>query len=325
MYAGKPFISGLVMKRKNTNSKASSTAKARGKSPGASRSRSQDAQVRFHETRRNLDITQYASYRDYLRDLYAGVKTSRKSYSFAKFSADLGLSETNVIWLVLNHRRDLSAASARKIAQTLQFNKDEKYYFLTLVDHNNTRRPDQRDALMRELVTRKGNLLQTPQENEALEYFSEWYHPVIRELVSLEDFSADADWVNQKLFLKLTPRQIEDSLKLLVNLGLIRFDETQKRYAPTGEQIFPDRKTGKLAAIRYHQKACDIARESVASVPARRRDLNVLTLSISDEAAMEVSKILYEACEKIMTLEQNVQNKDQIYQVNVQLFALTRS
>lgn len=307
--------------------KPSSTKEPRGRNTAGDPDLSENGetvQQRFAEARRTLDVTTYASYRDYLKDFFERIKTTRKSYSYVRLSADLGLSATNALWLTLNYRRDLSEGSARRIAASLEFTPEERQYFLTLVQHNNARRPDQRDVLMRELVALKSkSMMAQPDDN--LEYFAEWYHPVIRELVGLSDFKADPNWVNNRLTLKLLPRQIEESIALLVKLGLIVFDTSHDRYLPTGKQIYPDRQTSSMAAIRYHQQACDIARESVAAVPATRRDLNILTLSISDESAMEVSKILYEACEKIMAFEQNVKDKDQVYQVNVQMFALTRS
>lgn len=279
---------------------------------------------KFFKVRAALDLFQFLDYRDYLSKFYEALKTSRKSYSYAKFSVDIGLSDSNALWQVLAHRRDLSDGSAERICMTLKMSFEEKKHFRLLVKHNNARDHSIREECMQELVALKGRTLNNGPQERILEYYEEWYHPVIREMTALENFDANPDWINEKLFLKLTPRKIEKSLALLQELHLIKFDTVLNRYIQTGNQIMPDRKVQGLASIRYHQKACEIARESISSVSALRRDLNVLTLCLSDEAAQEIKIALHEACKKAMDIEKSTKNHDQVYQINVQLFALTK-
>ncbi len=279
---------------------------------------------RFFKVRSELDIMQFLDYRDYFSKFYEKLKTTRKSYSFAKFSAHLGLSESNSFWQVLTRRRDLSMSSAEKICATLRLSFEEKKHFLLLVKHNNSRDHQLRESCMKELVTLKTQTLDTEEQERVLEYFGEWYHPVIREMAGLDNFDASPEWINERLFLRLTPRKIEKSLELLQQLSLIRYDNDRKRFIQTGNQVMPERKVQGLAAIRYHQKACEIARESISAVSALRRDLNVLTLCISDEAAQNVKQVLHEACKQAMKIENDSEKRDQVYQINVQLFALTK-
>jgi uncharacterized protein (TIGR02147 family) len=282
-------------------------------------------QDRFDAARAQIDVTQFTSYREFLKNLYDRIKTGRKSYSYIRFATDLGLSASNALWLVLTMRRDLSEASAQKIATSLEMPHESRKYFMLLVRHNNARDPGQREACMKELVVLKSqHFMDNGNDENTLEFFQEWYHPVLREMVALDDFKADPDWINERLFLRLLPKQIERSLALLQELKLIRYDETRQRYVSTGEQIFPSRTVGPLAAVRFHQKACENARESVTAVPSHRRDLNVMTLSISDEAAQKLKDIFHKACEEAMAMESQPQARTEVYQINVQLFALTR-
>lgn len=283
------------------------------------------AQDRFDAARAGLDVTQFTSYREYLKNLFDQVKQGHKSYSYIRFSTDLGLSASNALWLVLTLRRDLSEASAHKIVAALELPQEARKYFLLLVKHNNARDPGQRESHMKELVALKSmHFMANQDDEETLEFFQEWYHPVLREMTALDEFQADPDWINERLFLRLLPKQIERSLALLQKLELIRFDEARQRFVSTGEQLFPSRAVGPLAAVRFHQKACENARESVTAVPAARRDLNVMTLSISDEAAREIRTLFHKACEEAMALEARAQPRHEVYQINVQLFALTR-
>ncbi len=282
-------------------------------------------QARFLEAKKQIDVTQYTAYREYLKALYDHIKTGRKSYSYIRFASDLGLSASNALWLVLTMRRDLAEASAQKIMVALELSHEARKYFMLLVHHNNARDPVQREQAMKELVAIKSqHFTDNEGDEETLEFFQEWYHPVLREMVALDEFQADPDWINERLFLRLLPKQIERSLALLQKLELIRYDELRQRYVSTNQQLFPSRSVARMAAIRFNQKACENARESVTAVPAARRDLNVLTLSITDEIAVQIRDIFHRACEQAMELEKNADKRNEVYQINVQLFALTR-
>lgn len=257
----------------------------------------------FLSAEQHIDVMQFMDYRDFLSKFYEAIKTTRKSYSYPRFAAALGLSETTALWQVLARRRDLSEASADKITENLQWSIDEKKHFLLLVKHNNSRDPELREICMKELLRLRLRSVDNSQQEKLLEYFEEWYNPVIREMTGLDEFNPNPDWINERLFLKVTPRRIAESLDLLTKLELVRFDPDLNRYMQTGKQITLERNVQAISAVRYHQKACEIARESVMSVATHRRDLNVLTLCISDESFNDIKQTLHDACRKILEIE----------------------
>lgn len=282
------------------------------------------SQNKILESASKIDVMQFMDYRDFLAKLYESLKTSRKSYSYAKFSSAIGLSESNVIWQVLTHRRDLSLASAEKISEALKFNFEKKKHFSLLVKHNNSRNATVREACMNELIQLRARFLNDENQEQTLEYYEEWYNPVLREMMGLDDFKNEPDWINDRLFMKITPKRIEKAILLLQKLELIRFDSERKRLVPTDKQVFSDRKVKAIASIRYHQKACEIARESVTAVASQRRDLNVLTLCASEKSILAMKEIIHEACRKLMEIERNETDKEHLYQINLQIFSLTK-
>ena len=282
------------------------------------------SQKKILESASKIDIMQFIDYRDFLAKLYESLKTTRKSYSYAKFSSAMGLSESNVIWQVLTHRRDLSESSAEKICEALKFNFEKKKHFLILVKHNNSRNATVREACMNELIQLRARFLNDEGQEQTLEYYEEWYNPVLREMIGLDDFKNNPDWINDRLFMKITPKRIEKAILLLQKLELIRFDSDRKKLVPTDKQVFPDRKVKAIASVRYHQKSCEIARESVTAVASHRRDLNVLTLCASEKSILTMKEIIHEACRKLMEIEINETDKKHLYQINLQIFSLTK-
>lgn len=271
-----------------------------------------------------LPVTNYLSYREYLLKIYEFIKHNDPSYSYAQLGEDLGFSRSNVLWLVIVGRRRLSPRAGERLIKALGLTGTARRYFETLRSQNNARRTDEREASFSALMNIKSESATTISKN-VLEYFSDWYHPVIRELVGFDDFLSEAGWINDRLVVKLMPLQILKSLELLDRLGLISYDRKAGRYRQTVGQIRPDREVERMASVRFHQKMCDMAREAVTRVPASRREMNSLTIRVNDEVAMKASEILYKACEQIMKLESESKSGDQIYQINIHLFPFTKS
>lgn len=267
----------------------------------------------------SLNITRFISYREFLKKLYHTAKEQITSYSYYKFAEDLTFSKSNVIWLTITGKRKLTKKSGEKIAKSLNFNSMEKNYLYLLIDYNNTSRPDLREDIFQKIV----ELSQSRNPSERLEYFSEWYHPVIREMTGLDDFQSDPQWVCSKLCVRVLPKQVKESLLLLEELNLIEYDAVLGRHVRTDEQILPDRETQNFALVRYHQKMSEIARDSLVKVEEKRRDYNAVTLCIKEETAMKISSMIYKTIEKIMEIEGKEENPDQVYQLNLQLFPFT--
>lgn len=276
------------------------------------------------QTARDVSVTAFMSYRDYLDALYLEVKKRCGHYSYIQLAEDLGFSKSNVIWLVIAGRRKLTANTSQRIIDHLSLQGSECRYFRALVAYNNASRPDKREEYLADLLAVKRRELPSTSARENLEYYSEWFYPVLREMTALQEFSSDPEWIAQRMSIKLLPHEVEKGLKLLEGLGLIRFDDRKKRHISTGTPILPDRAVTHIAAVAFHQKMCEVAAEALSRVPAVQREYNTVTFCASHEEAMAISGLIYELCEKIVRLEQKATKKTQVYQVNLQLFPLTK-
>jgi uncharacterized protein (TIGR02147 family) len=147
---------------------------------------------------------------------------------------------------------------------------------------------------------------------------------VIREMTGLAEFRSDPKWIASRLYRRILPHQAEASLALLEELELVRFDQTQGRHFPTGEQVVIDRNIGVMAVTRFQQEMLDLARESLTAVPGSDRDFNTLTVCIAPEAEATVREILENACAQILRLESQGAGKSFVYQINTQMFSVTK-
>lgn len=280
------------------------------------------AQRGVKELASDLRVTDYLSYRDYLGDLYNELKKGDGGYSYARFAEDLGFSATNVIWLVITGRRKLTKTTAARIVTALGLKNHERRFFLALVRHNNARSHDERERIFAEMVEIKRQGLASDASRNILEYYSEWYHPVLREMTALPDFSLDPAWVNGRMFEPLLPRQIERSFELLQSLGLVKRDGD--RYVHSGNQVRMTDDVSAVAGTRYHQKMLEMAKQSLTRTPAKERDYNALTVCVSRDVAMKIRDLMHALCRQIMDMEAQSDETGEIYQANVMLFPLTK-
>lgn len=280
----------------------------------------------MHKHRDGEELFRFASYREYLAQLYQELKTLDPSYSYNQFAEDLGFPPGNGVWLIITGRRKLSPMASKRIIEAMEWRLAHRRFFIALVKHNNASRLNDRDRYLQEMLAIKAEISpDTGESSDVLTYFSEWYYPIIRELVGLQNFQSDPHWIAQKLFTKILPKQAEQALALLERLQLIRYDEVKGRHVQTGGQIKLGGDVRAHALVRYHEKMCDLAREAITRVPAEERDFNTLTLRLTEAKAQKVQSLLLDICKLVFEMESDEADPEaKVYQINTQIFPLIK-
>ena len=272
----------------------------------------------------DLRISSYMSYRKLLEDLYKAVKADIGRYSYLMFAEDLGFPASNCLRLIIIGDRRLTDATATKICKTLDVRNAERRYLFALMRYENARLPLQREPFFQALLEIRKEMIVSQTEQTTLEYWAEWFHPVIREMIAFESFSPDPEWIASQLFHRVLPREIQMSLALLQKLGLIAYDSKLARYVQTGGPVLPDRDVGMLASVRFHQKAIEHAKESITRISETEREINTMTLSLSNDGLTQLRNFVRSLCAEAMAIEKNDKQADRVYQFNIQLFPHTK-
>ena len=263
------------------------------------------------------------SYKEFLTAAYQKIKDQDPDYSYTKFADQLGFSATNVLWLVATGRRKLTSLTSKRLADGLELEGIQRQYFLLLVKYNNARDPVQREIIFRKMTLLKANEVGGTAQDD-LEYCPSWRHAVIRELVTMHDFEPTPTWISAKIYANVLPAEVRETMDVLTRMGLITFDANAGRFVKTGLDIKPDRRLTRVAAVRYHQKMIEIAKEALTQVPSTAREYDALTVSIPVSKIDEIRKIIISACEQIEAIEKGTQDADAVVQVNMQMFPFTK-
>ncbi len=268
-------------------------------------------------------IFHYLDYRQYLRDAFEDLKGSRRGFSHRAFARTAGFTSSNYVLLVMQGKRNLSGEGVTKIVRALKLKKQEADFFENLVRFNQATTDSERNLYYGRIASNRQYAAARPLEKGQFEYYSKWYLPAIRELVLLKDFQEDPAWIASQLTPNITPREAQSALKLLIDLELLTRDESGRlvqadRHVVSGDEV------RSLALTNFQREMIERAAASIDDTPAHLREVGSVTFAVSQEKLAEAKKMIREFRSRLAGFLAEDAGADAVYQLNVQLFNLSR-
>ncbi len=156
------------------------------------------------------------------------------------------------------------------------------------------------------------------------DYFSKWYLPALRELVTFDGNKLTASEMAEKLSPKVKTKDVENAIKQLEDLGLIHKD-TDGDWKQTEQIITTGPEVKSLLVANFHHEMIKKASESIDRYPSDERDITAATLSIAKKNIPELKNKIAEFRKKILKEYACDQAPDQVIQINIQMFPLTKT
>jgi len=248
------------------------------------------------------------------------VKIDRNpSYSLRAFARDMGVSHA-YLSLVMSGKKNLSTGSAIRFAQRLDEETSQR--LLTSARENAWQTRASSQARPTKAAAHATNIERFQLELDRFRVLADWHHLAILDLTTLTCFRPEARWVARKLGLKTT--QVRLAVKRLVRLNLLVIDE--RGWTKTHQHLAVPTERADAAVRYFHQgmiqKALE-AFESPSDESYSARDITGTTMAINPAripgAKERVRKFRRSLARYLMR-----GNCTELYQLNVQLFSLTR-
>ncbi|MBD3421849.1 MAG: TIGR02147 family protein [Chitinivibrionales bacterium] len=142
-------------------------------------------------------------------------RSAPESASRIAFAEKAGINASAFLYYVIENKRNLTKNSIFKISRAIGHGKREAEYFENLVFFNQARTIAEKTNFYNRLIdTRKHIDIKRVGKNQ-MEYYSAWYHSVIREVAPLVDFRDDYVRLARCLEPAITPQQAKQSVQLL--------------------------------------------------------------------------------------------------------------
>jgi uncharacterized protein (TIGR02147 family) len=267
----------------------------------------------------------YTDYQLYLKDYFAARKKLDSTFSFQTAAEIIGIKYKSFIHKIVNGgKKNLSQGLSFKLSQLLEHDKRESEYFHNLVCFNQTESIDEKNYYYEKLhslirPTRRVNL----QRNQ-FDYFSSWYIPVLRELITMPSFDGNLSTLAKQMVPTITLKECKKGIEILKELHLIEEKSDgvfiQKDFALNGGPEIRN-----LAIRNFQLETLDLAKNALKNQPIAHREIGTSTFGINQDGMDSLVKLLRKQKMEIIDLISNFdENCDRVYQLNQQLFPLSK-
>ncbi|MDO8643998.1 MAG: TIGR02147 family protein [bacterium] len=270
-----------------------------------------------------MNVFHYKDYRTYLKEWYQEAKKQHPAFSFRSFSKKAGFESSNFLMLVMNGQRNLTPDSLAKCIKGLGLNKQEQDFFENLVLFNQGKDLAEKDLYYKRLIKSKKFQQLKPIEKKQYEYYSDWYHPVVRELIAAKEFDGTPEWLADNIFPRISVAQAAKSLKLLEDLELIKkVGPNQWKQSDTILSTGPT--LSSIVVHNYHKNLLDLTKTLMDHLPVERRDVSTMTLGVGKDRLGDIIKKVREFRQEILKMVSTETHPEEVVQLNIQLFPMTQ-
>ena len=268
------------------------------------------------------DIFKYLDYREFLRDHYNYNKSCHRFFSFRYVAGKTGLDASFYV-KVLNKQKHIANSAIPTLATFLKLSKRESNYFSTLVHFNKAKSTDQETFYLQKLLLLRKPVT-TVLDNDLYEYLASWWNVVLREELNIISFHEEYHDLASRLHPAISPLQVQRSIRLLQKLGLITTDSTGM-LRPTHDFVTTSG-INQIKAVRSYQKsALKLAIGAIDTIPNEHRDISTLTVSASRQCFEIIRERVNDLRREIIELVRKDKDLEEVYQINFQLFPLTKN
>ena len=268
-------------------------------------------------------VYDYLDYRAFLRAYYDAKKAADRGFSFRVFSRLAGVKASNHLKLVMDAKRGLPEATARRYAQAIGLHGDEAEYFCDLTRFNQAASPSERSALYQRLTGFRGYRNVQRLELEHAAYHANWYIPAIRELAARPDFVEDPAWIAAQLVPAISKMEAKRAITTLFSLGLL--NRQPDGTVTQGEAVAATApETVGVHVANYHRAMLELAAQSIDRFEPGEREISSLTMCVGSDDVARLKRHIQRFEEELIAFATEVKSGDRVVQLNFQLFPLSR-
>lgn len=277
-----------------------------------------------------INVFSYTNYRTFLQDYYLDKKSDTPSFSYQTFAQVAGFNDKSSIYSIIKGKRNISVNVVYKLSKAMGLNRSESEYLEILVAFNQAKTKTEKNHYFERLCkTRcRGRNITAFEQHEfrkdQYEFYSKWYHVMIRSILDMHEFRGDFKWLASMTFPPITPKQARESVKLLKKLHLVEKGDDGV-YKVCHKNLTTGKEVLSLAISNFHQECMELAKRALDEVPSQIRNISGLTLGISHETYNLILSELQDFQKKILELADSDSKADRVYHFNFHLFPTTNN
>lgn len=278
-------------------------------------------------------LSAYTDFRTYLRDYYDFKRRetagSIRPYSYATFSAAADIRSPNYLKMIIEGQRNLSPDMIKRFAKALNLGKEDTEEFAALVAYGQATDPMERNQFLKHLAELRARRQMRSGEikADAFEKVQNWVAWVLYAMADQKEARFDYDRLFEILKGKALRDDIRRSLGRLVQSGeLLINPETGE--ITKGRELMAGSEDVPIALVRKLQsELIYLALEALFQEDPQDREFGAMTAALTEE---EFEQLKFELRQlrkrwfKDVSVKRKVSKGDRVFQMNIQLFPLTK-
>jgi uncharacterized protein (TIGR02147 family) len=268
-----------------------------------------------------VNVFDYLDYRAFLGAWYKEAKAVRKGLSYRTIASRVGYASPGFFTQILQGKTNISLETATGFADLVELKGRPREYFLALVSWNQSKDPDElrrSHAKLQRFLDFKVRELKAEQER----FLESWHHAAIREILGMEPYRGDADRLAALLDPPITRRMAEESIELLISLGLAaRTSRGVERRDPSlsAGTAFPEMVTG-----RFFRELHGLGIRAMDHYERPRRSMSWVTFSASPAALAEILEEARAFRRKVLEIASRDARPTGVHQLTLMVHPLSR-
>jgi len=270
------------------------------------------------------DIFSYIDYRKFLEDYYTARKRTDRTFTHTFICRHLGQKNAKSYFNnVVRGRIGISATFIDRFISLLELKPEEAKFFRALINYNQTTSPHEKEFFFDQLI----RLNKTPCamiNRDAYAFYRDWYHSAIRAVLDTMNVDDDFRLIASTLLPSISIKKVQESMKLLKNLGLIMKNENGY-WKPTDKVITCGEMISDALIQQFQVKCLEHAKNIIidGNIDEKRNYTN--TVSLSDTAREHI----YERIMQFKTELRSIIHKDEnqasrVYHINLNFFPMSK-
>lgn len=268
-------------------------------------------------------VFDYLDVRAYLAEVYRTRKARGRGWSYRSFSRRVGVASPNHLKRVIDGERILTAEMALRYAAALGLDGPSGAYFCDLAAFGRANTSAEKNAAYERLTRSRGYRRAQKLELAHANYHAHWWLPAIRELCLRPDFRNDSDWIAAQMWPPIRRQDAAEAIETLVALGMIAINADGSVHSGASV-VTTGAETRGLHIGNYHRAMMERAAAAIDLVPRESRDISSLTFCVSPGRLDEIKQRVQQFRKEIIGLAADETAGDQVIQLNIQLFPLTK-
>jgi uncharacterized protein (TIGR02147 family) len=268
-----------------------------------------------------LSVFDYSDYRRFIKDYYETHKAQNPAFSYRYLAQKAGINSAPFYKFIIEGKRNLTKNTVLKTCIALKLSDREAEYFENLVFFNQSKSVKEKNTFFDKLIQKQKHRHVGKIAEHQYDYFSEWYHCVVREVVCMFDFKDNWAKAARIILPSLSARQFEESVKLLLRLGFLK--KTGNRYIQTEPVLTAGYGLSAHQIINFQIMMLNKAIEAFDRCLPRERLTAATTISISRRTLDSFVEKIRTLRSELLEMARNDESPEMVYELTINLFPLS--